>query len=89
MLAKSMGLQQQFREVGRQSGRKIPQNTYWAVFTQPIVTPTQAARTLGVHYSAATKYLNQLTELELVEASELVKHHLHSNRRFIALFGRA
>ena len=47
------------------------------------MTPTQAARTLGVHYSAATKYLNQLTELELVEASELVKHHLHSNRQFI------
>ena len=89
MLAKSMGLQQQFREVGRQSGRKIPQNTYWAVFTQPIVTPTQAARTLGVHHSTATKYLNQLTELESLEASELGKHHLHSNRPIIALLSRA
>ena len=28
MLVESMSLQQQFREVGRQSGRKIPQNTH-------------------------------------------------------------
>ena len=53
------------------------------------MTPTQAARTLGVHYSTATKYLNQLTELGLLEASELGKYHLYSNRQLIALLSRA
>ena len=60
-----------------------------AVFTQPIVTPTQAARTLGVHYSAGKKYLSKPTELEPLKASELGKHHLYSNRPFIALLSRA
>ena len=59
-----------------------------AVFAQPIVTPTQAARTLGMHY-AGKKYLPKLSELEPLKASELGKHHLYSNRPFIALLSRA
>ena len=89
MLVESVRLLQEFREAVRQSGRKIPQELIEAVFTQPIVTPTQAARVLGVHYSTATKYLNQLTELGLLEASELGKYHLYSNRQLIALLSRA
>ena len=89
MLVESVSLLQQFREVVRQSSRKIPQVLLEAVFTQPIMTPTQAARTLGVHYSTATKYLNQLAELELLEARELGKYHLYSNRQLIALLSRA
>ena len=88
-LVESVGLLQQFREVVRQSGRKLPQELIEAVFTQPIVTPTQAARALGVHYSTATKYLNQLTELGLLEASELGKYHLYSNRQLVTLLSRA
>ncbi|WP_375417280.1 Fic family protein [uncultured Hymenobacter sp.] len=89
MLVESMGLLQQFRDAVRQSGRKIPPQLIEAVFTQPILTPTQAARTLGVHYSTATKYLNQLTDLNLLEASELGKYHLYSNRQLISLLSRA
>ena len=74
---------------GGRTGAKSFRILVEAVFTQLVVTPTQAARTLGVHHSTATKYLNQLTELEPVEARELVKHYLYGNQRFIALFGRA
>jgi Fic family protein len=88
-LVESVALLQQFREVVRQSGRKIPQELIEAVFTQPIVTPTQAARTMGVHYSTATKYLNQLADLGLLEASELGKYHLYSNRQLVTLLSRA
>ena len=73
----------------RQSRRKIPQELIEAVFTQPVVTPTHVARVLGVHYSTATKYLNQLAKLGLLEASELGKYHLYSNRQLLALLSRA
>lgn len=87
-LVESVALLQQFRDVVRQSGRKIPQELIEAIFTQPILTPTQVARTLGVHYSTATKYLNQLAELQLVTASELGKYHLYTNQRLVALLSR-
>ena len=89
MLVNSVGLLQQFRETLRQSGRKVPQELIEAVFTQPVTTPTQAGRALGIHYSTATKYLNQLTELGLLQASELGKYRLYSNRQLLALLGSA
>lgn len=88
-LVESVGLLQQFREVVRQNKRKIPQELIEAVFVQPIVIPTQAARLLNVHYSTATKYLNQLADMGLLEASELGKYHLYSNQQLVALLSRA
>ncbi|MFD1467707.1 Fic family protein [Hymenobacter caeli] len=87
-LVESMALLQQFRETVRQSGRKIPQEIIEAIFTQPIITPSQAARALGVHYTTATKYLNQLVELGLVKASVLGKYHLYSNRQLVEVLSR-
>lgn len=72
----------------RQSGRKIPQEVIEAVFTRPIVTPSQISRALGVHYSTATKYLAQLVDLELLQASVLGKYHLYSNRQLVEVLSR-
>ena len=88
MLVDSVALLQQFRETLRQSGRKVPQELIEAVFTQPITTPTQTARTLGIHYSTATKYLNQLVELGLLEVSELGKYRLYTNKQLVELLSR-
>lgn len=87
-LVESMALLQKFRETVRQSGRKIPQELIEAVFTQPITTPSQVGRTVGVHYSTAAKYLNQLTELGLMQYSELGKYHLYSNRQLVEVLSR-
>lgn len=88
-LVESVELLQHFREVVRQNKRKIPQELIEAVFVQPIVTPTQVARLLSVHYSTATKYLNQMADMRLLEASELGKYHLYSNQQLIALLSRS
>ena len=88
-LVESMLLLQQFRETVRKSGRKIPQELIEAIFTQPIITPSQTARALGVHYSTATKYLTQLVELNLLQASILGKYHLYSNRQLVEVLSRA
>lgn len=87
-LVESMALLQQFKDTVRQSGRKIPQEVTEAVFTQPIVTPSQISRALGVHYSTATKYLAQLVDLGLLQASVLGKYHLYSNRQLVEVLSR-
>lgn len=88
-LVESMALLQEFKDRVRQSNRKIPQEVVEAIFTQPVVTPTQISRKLGVHYSTATKYLSQLVELGLLQASTLGKYHLYSNRQFIDKLSQA
>jgi len=88
-LVESMTLLTRFKETVRQSAHKIPQEVIELVFSQPIVTPTQVSRMLAVHYSTATKYLSQLTELGLLQASVLGKYHLYSNRQLVDVLSRA
>ena len=88
-LVESMALLTRFKETVRQSARKIPQEVVEMIFSQPIVTPTQVSRTLAVHYSTATKYLSQLTELGLLQASLLGKYHLYSNRQLVDVLSRS
>lgn len=87
-LVESMALLADFKERARQAKRKMPQEIIEAIFTQPIVTPTQIARLLGIHYTTATKYLTQLEELGLVQASVSGKYHLYSNRQLIEVLSR-
>ena len=84
-LVESMALLQQYKEAVRQSKRKLPFELVDIVFSQPVLTPGQVGKQLGVHYTTATKHLTQLVELDLLEDSFVGKYHFYTNRRLLAV----
>jgi Fic family protein len=56
-----------------------------ALFSYPIVTPVKLGRELKVHYTTASRYLNELAEAKVLHEKKIGKYHLYANTRLLKI----
>lgn len=56
-----------------------------ALFSYPVITPTQLAKELDIHYTTASKHLGQLAGAGILQSMKVGRNHFFINRRLIAI----
>lgn len=56
-----------------------------ALFAYPIITPAKLAKVLNVHYTTATRYLNELLAGGILKDQKAGKYHLYINIKLLNL----
>lgn len=59
-----------------------------SLFSMPIITPVKLAEAIGVHYTTASKYLNELREAGRLGYMESGKYHLYINKRLMEILNQ-
>lgn len=59
-----------------------------AIFTYPVITPTRLASELNIHYTTASRYLLQLTEMGILREAMVGKYHLFANHQLISILSK-
>ena len=55
------------------------------LFSSPIVTPVRLSEILGVHYSTATRYLNELRDAGILKDFIVGKYHLYMHHKLLRI----
>ena len=53
------------------------------LFTNPIVSPVSLGRTLGIHYTTASRYLIALNKIGIITDVVVGKYHLYANKKLL------
>ena len=56
-----------------------------ALFTYPVITPTQLAKELDTHYTTASKRLVQLAEAGILDSMKVGRNHFFINKRLVLM----
>jgi Fic family protein len=59
-----------------------------SIFTYPVITPTRLASELNIHYTTASRYLLQLTEMGILREAMVGKYHLFANHQLISILSK-
>ena len=54
-----------------------------ALFTYPIITPTKLAAELSIHYTTASRHLNELVKMGILKEARVGKYHLFANQELL------
>lgn len=54
-----------------------------ALFSYPIITPTKLAGEMGIHYTTASRYLQQLDEAKILESMKVGRNHFFINKKLV------
>jgi len=84
MLKSIMGLHEEWRHrIQRDHARIYSYELVQALFAQPITTPVQLGRLLGIHYTTASRYLKQLSAAGLLTEKRHGKYRLFMNSELL------
>jgi Fic family protein len=59
-----------------------------ALFTFPVITPTKLASELNMHYTTTSKYLAQLTKMNVLKETTFGKYHLFANHKLLKILSK-
>ena len=58
------------------------------LFSYPIITPIKLGKNLDIHYTTATRHLNQLVEGGFLEDVVQGKYHLYINKKLLKIINK-
>lgn len=59
-----------------------------ALFSYPVITPTQLAKELTIHYTTASKHLGQLAESGILQSMKIGRNHFFINKKLVAILSK-
>ncbi len=59
-----------------------------ALFLFPVITPVRLGKTLGIHYTTASRHLGQLAKAGLLREAEIGRYHMYVNERLMNIVRR-
>lgn len=79
-----MNLYREYRRSIKEKHRKIySADLVEALFTYPIITPNKLAQEMGIHYTTATRYLEELRKASYLEEKKLGRYHFYINSKLL------
>ena len=72
-------------EIRKKNSRLYSADLVEALFSNPILTPTSLAELIGVHYTTASKYLQELEKMGILVNKKVGVYQLYANKRLIEL----
>jgi Fic family protein len=84
-----MDLYNQYKEQIRTKYKKIySSDLVEQLFSYPIITPIKLGKSLDIHYTTATRHLNQLVEGGFLEDIVQGKYHLYINKKLLKIINK-
>lgn len=88
-LISAMDLHEKMREMIRSGFPKVYSgDLVEALFSYPIISPVSLGKTLGIHYTTASRYLTALASGKVLGEAVVGKYHFFVNRKLLDLLTR-